>query len=315
MGSMSVRSALIVLASVLFVSAAEAQTRLMAVTIDDLPTVSVAGNEIGEAERVTRDLVAALVRHKVPAIGFVNERKLQPGGTIDPRRIALLQQWIDAGLELGNHTFSHPDLHKTPIADFERDLLEGEKVTRELLRKAGKPLTYFRHPFLHTGRDPETRARLDAFLLKHGYRVAPVTVDNYDYVFAAAYDRARVRDGEAGGTKVAAVYLEYMQSVVAFYEQQSQAIVGREIPQTLLLHANALNAATFDDLARMLEKRGYGFITLDDALRDPAYASRDTYYGPAGITWLHRWAMTMGKPGTIFAGEPAVPGWIEQMSK
>ena len=312
---MSIRCASLVAALVLFVSAVEAQTRQMAVTIDDLPTASVAGNEIGQAERVTRDLVAALVRHKVPAIGFVNERKLQPGGTIDPRRVALLRQWIDAGLELGNHTFSHPDLHNTPIADFERDLLEGEKVTRELLRKAGKALTYFRHPFLHTGRDAETRARLDAFLLKYGYRVAPVTVDNYDYMFAAAYDRARVRGDEAGRTKVAAAYLEYMESVVAYYEQQSQAIVGREIPQTLLLHANALNAATFDDLARMLARRGYGFVTLDAALKDPAYASRDTYYGPAGITWLHRWAITMGKPGKIFAGEPAVPAWIDQMSK
>jgi peptidoglycan/xylan/chitin deacetylase (PgdA/CDA1 family) len=312
---MSTRCATLVVALLLFVSAGEAQSRRIAVTIDDLPTVSVAGNEIGEAERVTRDLVAALVRHKVPAIGFVNERKLQPGGTIHPRRVALLQQWIDAGLELGNHTFSHPDLHNTPIADFERDLLAGEKVTRELLRKAGKPLTYFRHPFLHTGRDAETRTRLDDFLRKHGYRVAPITVDNYDYIFAAAYDRARVRGDEAGRTKVAAAYLDYMQSVVAFYEQQSQAIVGREIAQTLLLHANALNAATFDDLARMLEKRGYTFVTLDEALKDPAYASPDTYYGPAGITWLHRWAMTMKKPGTIFTGEPAVPAWIEQMSK
>jgi hypothetical protein len=85
--------------------------------------------------------------------------------------------------------------------------------------------------------------------------VAPVTVDNYDYMFAAAFDRARVRGDDAGRTKVTAAYLEYMERVVAFYEQQSVAIVGRVIAQTLLLHANALNAATFDDLARMLRRR------------------------------------------------------------
>ena len=304
-----------VLASLLFVPVLEAQTRQVAITIDDLPMVSVAGNEIGTAERVTRDLVAALVRHKVPSIGFVNERKLQTNGKVDPRRVALLQRWLDAGQDLGNHTYSHPDLHATPIADFEREVLEGEKVTRELLRAAGRTLRFFRHPFLHTGRDVETRARLEAFLRQHGYRVAPVTIDNYEYIFAAAFDRAGLRNDGAAQQKVVTTYLEYMENVVAYYEQQSQAILGREIPQTLLLHANALNAAAFDDLARMLVRRQYAFITLDEALKDPAYTSPDRYYGAGGITWLHRWAITAGKPGKIFVGEPAVPAWIEQMAK
>lgn len=310
MAVMPTRFGMTVLACLLVVSTAAAQTRRITVTIDDLPTVSATGNEINEAERITRELLAALVRHKVPAVGFVNERKLLTNGAQDPRRVALLQQWLDAGLDLGNHTYSHPDLHTTPIADFEREILAGEKVTRPLLRKAGKSLKYFRHPFLHTGRDAETRARLDAFLKKHGYLVAPVTVDNYDYMFARAFDRAIAA---ADKQKVATTYLEYMESMVAFYEQQSQAIAGREIAQTLLIHANALNAATFDDLARMLVKRGYAFVTLDEALKDAAYTSPDTYYGQAGMTWLHRWAITAGKRGQIFAGEPAVPDWIEKM--
>ena len=288
------------------------QTRSIAVTIDDLPTVSALGNGIVEAERITRDLVAAVARHKVPAIGFVNERKLRTDGAVDPRRVALLQQWIDAGLELGNHTYSHADLHTTPIDDFLRDVSEGEKITRELLGNVKKPLTFFRHPYLHTGRDKETRVTLEAFLRERGYTIAPVTIDNSDYIFAAAYDRLGASGGEAMRQKVAAAYLEYMEQVVAFYEQQSQAIVGRDIPHTLLMHANALNAATFDDMARMLVKRGYRFIPLAEALKDPAYASPDEFYGPQGITWLHRWAMTAGKPGKTFAGEPRVPEWVER---
>jgi len=106
-----------------------------------------------------------------------------------------------------------------------------------------------------------------------------------------------------------------MEAIAAFYEQQSVAIVGREVRQTLLIHASALNAATFDRLASMLRDRGYRFITLDRALEDPAYQHRDEYYGPAGITWLHRWALTDGKKGAIFAGEPIVPGWIEQAAR
>ena len=93
------------------------------------------------------------------------------------------------------------------------------------------------------------------------------------------------------------------------------AIVGREVRQTLLIHASALNAAMLDRLASMFRARGYRFISLERALEDPAYRHRDGYYGPAGITWLHRWAITDGKPGTIFAGEPSVPAWIEQAAR
>ena len=59
-----------------------------------------------------------------------------------------------------------------------------------------------------------------------------------------------------------------------------------------------------------LTARGYRFVSLQHALQDPAYTRRDEYVGPAGITWLHRWALTEGKKGAFFAGEPVVPEWV-----
>jgi hypothetical protein len=75
----------------------------------------------------------------------------------------------------------------------------------------------------------------------------------------------------------------------------------------LLLHANLLNAEHFGALAEMMTRRGYRFVPLDHAIADSAYVSEDSYTGPAGITWLHRWALTRGKRGAFFAGEPTVP--------
>ena len=43
-----------------------------------------------------------------------------------------------------------------------------------------------------------------------------------------------------------------------------------------------------------LESRGYEFISLAEALRDPAYATPDDYDGSAGISWLHRWSLSLG---------------------
>lgn len=287
--------------------------REVAITVDDLPLVSVLGQDLPRAQQVTRDLVAALVRHRVPAIGFVNEDKLEDGGRVNPERVALLRQWIDAGLELGNHTRTHPDLHRVPLARFQADLLAGERITRPLLRAAGRELTYFRHPFLHTGRSAGVRGGLEAFLKAHGYRVAPVTMDNYDYLFAAAYDRAGARGHTEVQQKIVSAYLDYMDRVFAYYERQSDALLGRGMRHTLLLHANALNAAAFDSLARRLTARGYRFVSLDRALEDPAYAKPDEYVGTAGITWLHRWALTEGRKGPFFAGEPEVPAWLSEI--
>ncbi|MFN8647746.1 MAG: polysaccharide deacetylase family protein [Gemmatimonadales bacterium] len=285
--------------------------RRVAITFDDLP-LSRSATPVAAQESLTVALLAAITAARVPAIGFVNEGKLRDDDRrVDPRRVALLTRWLDAGLELGNHTATHPDLHQVPLADVEADLLAGEAVLRPLLAARGAVPRYFRHPYLHTGRSLEVRDALLAFLETHGYQVAPVTMDNGDYLFARAYDLARDRGDASAADRVATEYLDYMERVVAFWEGQSVAITGREIPQVLLLHANALNAATFSRLAAMLGGRGYAAIPLAQALADPVYRSPDRYTGPAGISWLHRWAITRGMPGSTFRGEPEVPDWVQ----
>jgi peptidoglycan/xylan/chitin deacetylase (PgdA/CDA1 family) len=287
-------------------------TRSVAVTFDDLPALAQGDRSVATHVRITDGLLRHIGEHRVPAIGFVNEDKLLTNGRIDDRRVALLRRWTQAGLELGNHGYSHLDLHNTPLDAYIADAARGDSVTRGVLAEAGQRPRFFRHPFLHTGRTLEDRRRFEASLAERGYRVAPVTIDNYDYLFAAAYDRASA-DSVRG--RVADEYIRYMESVTEYYEQQSTALLDREIPQVLLLHANNLNANHLGRLAEMYARRGYAFVSLEQALRDPAYASEDTYTGPAGITWLHRWALTQGKRGAFFAGEPEVPAWVEALSR
>jgi peptidoglycan/xylan/chitin deacetylase (PgdA/CDA1 family) len=307
-----------VLLLALSVSARAQRTpRQIAVTFDDLPMNTRAyADNVPEQSRTTSKLIAAIARHHVPAIGFVNEGKLAPAGrVVDPRRVSLLQQWLSAGLELGNHSYSHLDLHGTDLPTFEADVARGDSVTRSLAARAGRPAPHwFRHPFLHTGRDTADRARFERFLAERGYRVAPVTVDNYDYLFAAAYEKTLTAGDSVMARRIAGDYLDYMTRVFAFYERQSAELLGREIPQVLLLHATRLNADTFDRLASVLEKRGYSFVPIERAVNDTAYGLPDNYAGPAGITWIHRWALTQGKRGAAFAGEPEVPDYIAKLA-
>jgi len=285
------------------------EQRTVAVTIDDLPLNSLR-NDIATQEEITRKLLRSVKSHNVPAIGFVNESKLLTNGKRDERRVALLQMWLDAGLDLGNHTFSHPDLHRIPLATFKEDVIRGEEVTSGLLKAQGRALRYFRHPFLHSGNSLEIKQEFEKFLAERGYRIAPVTIDNSEWIFARAYENALTRGDKQMAKRVAEAYIPYMDQKFAYFEQQSMALFGYEMKQTLLIHANALNADHFDKLARMIEKRGYKFISLDEALTDKAYTSADTYAGPAGITWIHRWAMTAGKSSDFFRGEPSTPAFV-----
>lgn len=295
------------LAAALF--AAAVMTREVAVTFDDLPlvpqTVPLARQQVH-----TRDLLRSIKAARVPAIGFVNEGKLQTNGRTDPAKVKLLEQWLDAGLELGNHTFSHPDLHRIDVARYENDIRAGERVTSELLRPRGRKIRWFRHPFLHTGTSLETRDRVERFLRTRGVRVAPVTLDNSEWIFARAYENAIARNDEALEKRLGTEYVAYMDRKLAYFEQQSQALFGRNIRHVLLVHANSLNADWFDELAASMKRRGYTFIPIDRAMEDPAYRSKDEYHGPAGLTWIHRWAITAKKPRDFFAGEPTTPQWV-----
>jgi peptidoglycan/xylan/chitin deacetylase (PgdA/CDA1 family) len=291
---------------------AQVSTREVAITIDDLPVVSTR-RDLKNRQEITKKLLSHIKKAKIPAIGFVNENKLYDGDKRNYESIDLLKLWLNDGLELGNHTFSHRSLNQIPLADYEADLLKGETITRELLEAKKKQIRYFRHPFLQTGRTMEIKASFDKFLAANGYTIAPISFDNADYIFSRAYDNAFDKNDRALMNRVGEAYVPYMRSKLEYWERQSMRLFGREIRQTLLIHANFINSDYLDDLALMFRSRGYRFVPLEDALKDDAYRLPDTYIGPAGISWLHRWALERGKE-FIVPDEPKVPEFVLKAS-
>lgn len=278
----------------------------IAITIDDLPGIS-----LTNYQEVTDNLLTTLKKYQVPAIGFVNENKLYPKKKLDTTRLNLLEDWLAAGMELGNHTYSHPDYNRLTFEEFTANILKGEFHTKRLHAKYGQQMRYFRHPFLHTGNTPEKKTQLEEFLREHNYEIAPVTIDNSEWIFAKAYYMALRKKDTEQMKKIGASYVTYMQDKTAFYEAQSKMLFDRPIKHTLLIHANALNGDYLDELLEMYQQRGYQFISLETALTDEAYRSVDEYAGRGGITWLHRWAMTQKVDKAFFKGEPACPQFIQ----
>lgn len=255
-------------------------------------------------------LLAALVAEGVPAIGFVNEDKLLVAGEIEAR-VAILDSWLDAGMELGNHGFGHLRFADVGLERYQEAVLKGEVVTRWLLARRGAAPRFFRHPYTQTGATREDRAAFERFLREKRYAVAPFTVENADYVFNALYAEALAAGDAERAVRLRAAYLEHTERALSFFEAQAQELFDRPIAQVLLLHANAINADAMPELLSGLARRGYRFVDLATALEDPAYATPDGYVGPAGPSWLHRWRA--GRGGDLeaaLAREPDPPEWI-----
>ncbi len=288
-----------------------AANREVAITIDDLPAGAANSMPAADISQMTTKLLTTLRDQKIPVVGFVNEKKLYKLGEVD-ERIAALRMWLDYGFELGNHTFSHSSLNQVGLAAWEDDIVQGESVTRQLMAEHNMKLRYFRHPFLDTGRDLQTRRQAEAFLVARGYHIAPVTLDAWDWMYAGVYDDAKKRGDTAMQEQLKQSYLSYSDAVFAYAEQLSKQTIGYEPKQILLLHANQLEADHIGELLDVLRKRGYHFVTLGDALGDQAYGLPDTYIGEEGTGWLEHWAITLGKPPQ---GAPVFPHWVIERSK
>ena len=205
--------------------------RRIAVTIDDLPWARLDTIAPPDLSGRHARLVAALKQAGVPVVGFVNESKLEADGVLQPARVQMLRDWLNAGAELGNHSWGHVDLHAVGVPAFEADILKGERQLRPLLAQRGQSPRWFRHPYLRAGRTPQDKAAVADFLATHGYRIAPVTVDNGEWVWAFAYanvmdGRVRVDDPTATLQRLRRGYVPYMLNKLDYYERQSQSLLG-----------------------------------------------------------------------------------------
>jgi peptidoglycan/xylan/chitin deacetylase (PgdA/CDA1 family) len=283
----------------------QSQPKQICLSIDDLPLVSYGESDSVFLTGLFDHLLESLKSNEIPAIGFVNGNRLYDEGRLLNYRVEWLNRWAEAGLELGNHTFSHPDYHKSNLNDFTADLLKNEPILKKILSDHGQSLRYFRYPFLHTGMSRETTDSLDRFLAMHGYLTAPVTVDNGDYLFAKAYHLAWKAGDTALMRKTRSEYLISLEQKLQLSEKKSQVLFGRQIPQILLIHASMLNADMTNDLAALIRRKGYVFVPLDEALKDAAYQTNITIFSAWGISWLDRWALSLGISGGPFRQDPA----------
>jgi len=290
---------IVLLSIVLFPIAMEAQQRTVALTFDDPPAAGTMNR--AEAASFNQAILEALGRHKAPATGFVIEQRLHVLG-----RPELLKKWVRRGHDLGNHTFSHADFNELTVQQFKQEVIAGEAAITQAL---GHRPRYFHFPENHTGDIQEKHDVMSEFLAARGYTLAVCTIDNEDYLFNNAYAKILASKDAASVARLHRDYLAYTATEVDFYAGLHQQVFGREIPHVMLLHVNRLNADVIEEVLKIFERKKYRFVSLSDALSDPAYKTSDTLAIKYGWMWGYRWARELGVKvnGSL---EPEVPEWV-----
>lgn len=296
------------LAALFFSASASARSGTVALTFDDLPVFG-SFTSAADGALVTDRLLDGLSRHHWKATGFVNEIQLEASDK--PQRVALLQRWLEVGMNLGNHTYSHLSLNTTSVDAYDGDIARDEVETGRLLAARGRRERWFRYPYLETGRTRASRDQVMVWLGQHGYRIAPVTMENSDWQFSAPYDDAVSRGDFRAAERIRQQYLTFTREIVAWYIKAGRTLFGRQPSFVFLLHASRLNAASIDPLALILRDAKLRVVPLDVAMRDPAYRTVDGYVGPDGNEWLERWALTLHRD-LPFESIPKVPNAIAQ---
>jgi peptidoglycan/xylan/chitin deacetylase (PgdA/CDA1 family) len=245
----------------------------MAITLDDLPFAYARNLTIEQQRDSVASVLAALRKHDIRAAVFVI------GQSLTEQNRELVDAVAAAGHTVGNHSFSHPDLGALSVEGYTVDIQRGGNTIKPWL----KGTHFFRYPFLKQGETVEKRDAVLSWLSLRGIRVAPVTIDNSDYLY-----NQRLVDANAEGRiiDVRAEYFDHMLKAAASYDAKARSLMGRPIKHVLLLHMNYLNGLYLDDLLQRFRDNGWSFIPFEEALTDEVYTLKYDYAGAGGAGHL-----------------------------
>jgi peptidoglycan-N-acetylglucosamine deacetylase len=252
----------------------------MAVTIDDLPAHGALPAGMTRSQ-IADSILKTLKREGLPPVyGFINGGR----GVEDPDSPVVLQAWRKAEQPLGNHTWAHLDLNKETAEEFGTEVSRNEPLLESLMGK--NDWHWLRYPFLHEGDTVEKRRAVRGWLFAHGYKIAEVSMDFEDYLWNAPYARCVAKHDAASIAKLHDSYLAVADQYYGVFRQLSQLVYGRDVKYVLLMHVGAFDARMLPELLKLYRAKGVKFISLPDAMSDPAYRDDPDIGEPNGGTFL-----------------------------
>jgi len=255
-------------------------TKEIAITIDDLPFVGIPKNTSYHSEGliVVQNIIKSLHSHQITATGFV------VGKQVNKNTLPALQAFINAGHNIGNHSWTHADYNKISIEQFEKETQRTHKLIKHWIKKP----FYYRFPYLREGLSIETKQRATEVLSSLDYQNTPVSIDNDEWKFNSEYINALEKGEHKNAQKIAQEYIQHMKERTLFFQQLAKKKLGRDVKHILLLHMNKINADQLHNLLTWYSDNNWNFVTVEEALTDPLYSTPDSYIGERGLSKIER---------------------------
>jgi peptidoglycan-N-acetylglucosamine deacetylase len=223
--------------------------REIAFTFDDPKTQDGSGYSW---QHINEGVLGALAKHKIKSILFVCGMRIDSDGGQQ-----LISAWDRQEHLIGNHSYSHFNLDKVALSEFEADALKNEPLIVSYRRFT----RLFRFPSFKEGNTVEKRIK---------------------------------ENPKADLTPYRAFFLQHIWERAQYYDSLAQRVLGVPVRHTLLLHHNALNALFLDDLIALFVAKGWQPVDAEYAYRDPVY-ERQPQSLPAGESLIWALAKETGK--------------------
>jgi peptidoglycan-N-acetylglucosamine deacetylase len=266
----------------------------VAVTVDDLPGT---GPETGPFTYPSNvaGIIAALRAHGIQhATGFVIGSLLEGR----PERQAAIDAWIEAGFEVGNHTYTHPSLATTDIGTYLANIEANRPLIESLEKRTGQRHHYFRPPYLEEGATVGDRRMLTEYLAAHRYTIARASIDFADWLYTDPYVRCFTQGDHHGLDLLRHRYVEDASAALTWAAAAAQQVAGRPITQVLLVHATIATSQMLDATLTAFDRAGVHYASLAEAL------SYDVYHGQYNVSGM----TVLAQAGvTLHISRPPVP--------
>lgn len=227
-----------------------AQHKKIAITIDDLPFV-------GEYRNFHLNMIiTTLQEQQVPATGFIIASEVRTDSW------EVLNKFRDAGLGLGNHTYSHINLSQVKTSEYIQNIKEADRILKPVMTEP----KYFRYPFLAMGHG-QKREDVLCYLAQNNYQIAPITIDSKDFAFNQRLFAVAEINRRQYLSELKPFYLEFIWQQTLRAEEKNQLNHNPDQAQILLIHANLLNAYVLPDIINLYREKGYQFVSLQKALK------------------------------------------------
>lgn len=230
----------------------------IALTFDDAP---LGDGAIFTGEQRTARIIETLKRHHVRQTAFfVVTSQINNDGRKH------LKMYTDAGHVLANHSHSHNSIQAMGTANYIRDIQKADSILKATMLSYQ---SWYRYPFLDEGQTKTSRDSIRAALNALSLTNAYITIDNYDWHFNSAMEKAVQSNTTINHNELKKAYLEHIWNSIQFYDNIGRKVMGRSPKHVLLLHENDLAALFLGDLLQLLKDKGWKIISPEEAYTDP----------------------------------------------